>query len=78
MIQLIEQLEIVRCDQHRDSDFVEPLEQLHDLERQGRIQIACRLIGNDEVGAARDSARDADSLLLSRRQRQRRVRLTAQ
>src|SRR3970040_1186624 len=72
MIETIDELQVVGGDQQRDADVVEALEQSHDLERQLRIQVAGRLIRDDDVGAARHGARDADALLLPRRQSNRR------
>ena len=39
-----------------------------------RIEVAGRLVGDQHVGPRRDGARDADALLLARRQRDRRMR----
>ena len=61
----------------RDPDLVEAREQLHDLERQLGIEIAGRLVGDQHVGTRRHGARDADALLLARRERDRRMRLAA-
>src|SRR5690606_4303653 len=68
----------VRRDEERHADLVEALEQPHDLERQLGVEIAGRLVGDEDVRAARDGPRDADALLLAGRERDRRVALVAE
>ena len=55
-------------DQHRDADFVEALEDVHDLERQVRVEVAGRFVGDQQRRLADDRARDADALLFAGRQ----------
>ena len=69
--EMLEQIQIVARDQHRDADFVEAPEDVHDFERQLGIEVAGRLVRDQHRRLAHDGARDADALLLARRQLQR-------
>ena len=46
-----DQLAIVRGDEHRRAAGVDLAEQVHDLERQVRIEVAGRLVGQDDRGS---------------------------
>jgi len=50
---------------YRRSRFVESLEQLHNLFALIGVQIACRLIGENNLRACNDRSRYANQLLLS-------------
>ena len=69
--EMLEQIDVVARDQHRDADFVEAAEDLHHFQRQVRIEVAGRLVGDEDRRLAHDRARDADALLLAGRQLQR-------
>jgi hypothetical protein len=75
---VLEQVDVVARDQHRDADFVEAAEDLHHFERQIRVEVAGRLVGDEDRRLAHDGARDADALLLAGRQLQRRALLAPQ
>ncbi len=66
--QPIEQLQIVGRDKQRYTDFVESLEQFHDFERQFRVQIAGRLVGNHQWRSGYHRPGDTDALLFAGRQ----------
>jgi hypothetical protein len=53
-------------------DPVEPREQVHDVQRQVRVEVAGRLVGDQQRRPGRDGAGDADALLLARGQHDRR------
>ena len=74
----LDQVHVVRRDQHRDADFVEALEDVHDLDREVRVEVAGRLVGDQQRRLADDRARDADALLLAGRQLDRTVLLAAE
>ena len=67
----LDQVHIVRRDHHGHADVVEALEQLHDLEREIRIQVAGGLIGDQQRRLGDDRPRDADALLLAGRELER-------
>src|SRR5262245_10770344 len=73
-----DELEIVSGDQQRDADLVEASEQLHDLEGEIGVEVAGGLVRDDHLRPTGHRAGDADSLLLARRQSDRRVRLAAE
>src|SRR5271156_742639 len=66
------------CDDHGHADVVEALEELHDLEREVRIEVPRRLIGDQQRGLADDGAGDADALLLAGRKLERAAALLAE
>src|SRR5215510_15635886 len=58
----------VRDNQQRDAAFaVEPLEDLHDLDRSAAVERASRLVGQDDRRVIDQRPRDRDALLLSAR-----------
>ena len=63
-----DQLAVVRGDEHRRAARVDLAEQVHDLERQVGIEVAGRLVGEDELRIVDERARDRDALLLAARQ----------
>ena len=65
------QFAVVRGDEHRRAAGVDVAEQVHDLERQIRVEVARRLVGQDERRLVDERARDRDALLLAARQLQR-------
>src|SRR3984885_5626229 len=76
--QAIDEVQVVTGDHHRHADVVEALEELHDLEREVRIEITGGLIGDEQRRLADDGAGDADALLLAGRQLERQVALLAE
>src|SRR5262245_18692054 len=59
---------LVSDDQERDATFsVEPLEDLHDLDRSAAVERAGRLVGQDDRRMIDQRSRDCDALLLSAR-----------
>ena len=64
----LDQLAIVRRDEHRRAARVDVAKQVHDLERQIGIEIAGRLVGEDELRLVDERARNGDALLLAARQ----------
>ena len=52
---------------------VDLLEQVHDLARHQRIEVAGRLVGEQEARLAGERARDRDALLLAARELRRQV-----
>src|SRR6187401_3543341 len=74
----LEQVDVVRRDQHRHADRVEALEEVHDLEREVRVEVAGRLVGDQDRRLGDHRTRDADPLLLPRRELERKRALAAQ
>ncbi len=74
----LEQVDVVGRDQHRDADRVESLEQVHDLEREVGIEVAGRLVGDQDGRLRDDRARDADALLFPGGQLEREGALAAE
>ena len=72
LAELLDQVRIVRGDDHGDADFLEALEYAHDFDREAGIEIAGGLVGDQQLRLADDGARDADALLLADRQLERR------
>ena len=66
------QVRIVRGDDHGDADFLEPLENQHDLDGERRVQVAGGFVRDQQLRLADDRACDADALLFTHRQFQRR------
>src|SRR5688572_28037819 len=64
----VEQVNVVGRHQDRDADRIESLEQVHHLEREVRVEVACRLVGDEHRGLRDHRAGDADALLLSCRE----------
>src|SRR5262245_2433012 len=56
----LEQVDVVGRDQHRDADGVEALEQVHDLEGEVGIEVAGRLIGDQDRRLRDHGTGDAD------------------
>ena len=71
-------MQVVAGDHDGDADVVEAAEQPHDFERQIRIQVAGRLVGDQQRWLGDDGARDTDALLLARGQLQRQVLLVTE
>ncbi len=71
LVHALDQREIVTRHEHRGADLLELGEQPHDLGRQHRIEIAGRLVRDEDRRFRDDRARDADALLLAGRQRHR-------
>ena len=74
----IDEVHVVTRDDHRHADVVEALEELHDLEREVGIEIAGRLVGDEQRRLADDGAGDADALLLAGRELERAAALLAE
>lgn len=55
----------MRDDDHRRAELVDALEQAHDLQRAGGVQVARRLVGDDGAGIVDERARDGHALLLA-------------
>ena len=62
------QIAIVGRDQHGRAPRVHLAQQIHDVERQIRIEIARRLVGKNQHRVVHQRARDGDALLLAARQ----------
>src|SRR5690606_35625209 len=60
-----DQAVVMARDEDRDADLIEEPEQLHDLDRQRRVEVAGRLVGDQHRWLVHDRARDADALLLA-------------
>src|SRR5690606_9476877 len=69
VLQACDQAQIVAGDQHRGADLVELFEQVHDIARQLRIEVAGGLVGEQDGRPMHHRAGDADALLLATRQR---------
>src|ERR1700677_1653035 len=76
--QAIDGVQVVTGDHHRHNDVVEALEELHDLEREVRIEITSGLIGDEQRRLADDGAGDADALPLAGRKLEREIALLAE
>ena len=63
-----EQMEIVGGDDHRGAELVQRIEQMEQPVRHFRIDIAGRLVGDQQFGPADHGAGDGDALLLAARQ----------
>jgi hypothetical protein len=59
------ELAIVRGHEDRGSAGIDLAQQIHDLEREIRIQVASGLVGDDEHGIVHERARDRNALLLA-------------
>jgi hypothetical protein len=59
---------VVRRHQHRRAGGVDVPEEIHDLERQVRVEVARRLVGQDDLRLVDERAGDRDALLLTARQ----------
>jgi hypothetical protein len=55
----------VRHEDYRDALFIQPLEHPHDLERRVTIQVARRLLGQQQRRPVHQRSRDRYALLLS-------------
>src|SRR5262245_37922864 len=66
-----DQLAVVGGDEHGRAPRVDLAEQVHDLERQIGIEVAGRLVGEDDDGIVHERARDRDALLLAARELER-------
>ena len=55
-------------DQHRGAELVDPLEHPYQQHRDLVVDIACRFVGDQQIGPAHDRAGDRDPLLLAARQ----------
>ena len=62
------QFAVVRGDQHGGPAGVDLAQQVHDLEREIRIEIAGRLVGETQRRIVDERARDRDALLLAARE----------
>ena len=49
----LDQVHVVARDQHRHADFVEALEDVHDLDREVGIEVAGRFVRDQQGGLAR-------------------------
>src|SRR6188508_2860924 len=74
----LDKVHVVARDQHRHTDVIEALEQLHDLDRELGIEVAGRLVGDQERGLADHRAGNADPLLLTSRELDRAVVLATE
>ena len=60
---------LVRDEEHGDAALVvQPLEDAHDLDAGARVEVAGRLVGEDDRRLVDQRARDRDALLLAARQ----------
>jgi hypothetical protein len=59
---------IVRRDDDGGAELVDLLQDLDDLEGVDRVEVAGRLVGDDELGLIDDRAADGDALLLAARE----------
>jgi len=73
----IEERAIVRCEENRRAAFVDFFEETQDVDRELRIEIACRLIGEDQRGLTDDGSRNGNTLLFAAREHAGRVAATA-
>lgn len=73
----VEQRPIVRREQDRGAGLVDVFEQTEDIDGELWVEVACRLVREDERRLVHDRARDGHSLLLAARQDARRVRPAA-
>src|SRR5690242_8432767 len=64
----VDDLAVVRRHHHRGAARVDAQEQLHDLPRRCGVEVAGRLIRDDEPRRMHQRARDGDALLLAARQ----------
>ncbi len=55
----------MRREQHRRAGLMDFLEEPEDVDRELRIEVACRLVREEKRGLADDRARDGDALLLA-------------
>ena len=62
------QLAVVRGDDHRRATRVDLAEQIHDFERQIRIEVAGRLVGEHQLRVVDERASDRNPLLFAARQ----------
>src|SRR4051794_19318088 len=63
-----DELTIVRGDDYGRPARVDFPEEVHDLEREVRIEVARRLVGKDQLRVVHERPRDRDALLLAARQ----------
>jgi len=75
---MLDEVDVVRGDHHRHAHLIEALEEPHDFEGKLRIEIAGRLIGNQQLWSRHHRARNAHSLLFPRREFQGPVFLLAE
>ena len=61
-------MEIVGGDDHRGAELVQGIEQMEQPQRHFRIDVAGRLVGDEQLGPADHRAGDGDALLLAARQ----------
>ena len=72
LAELLDEMRIVRGDDHGHADFLESLEYAHDFDREPGVEIAGGLVGDQQLRLADDGTRDADALLFADRQLERR------
>lgn len=77
-VETTNQRQVVRGHQHRGPRSVEPAEQIHDVARQGGVEVAGRLVREQQLRLGHDGARDAHPLLLATRQGRRKGLLPMQ
>ena len=58
-------MHIMACDKNRDAGLCHGYQQSHDLQRQGRVEVASGLVGNQYIGARDQGAGDTDPLLFA-------------
>src|SRR5205823_12534937 len=66
--QKVDDLAVVRRHDHGGAARVDAQKELHDLPRRRRVEVPCRLVGDDESWSVHQRARNRDSLLLAARQ----------
>ena len=62
---LVDHLAVVGDDEHRGAGAVDPVEQLHDPDRGHRVEVAGRLVGEQQRRVVDEGAGDRDALLLA-------------
>jgi hypothetical protein len=62
---LVDHRRVVRCDEHSGAGAVDPVQQLHDPDRGLRVEVARRLVGQQQRGMVDECARNRDALLLA-------------
>ena len=62
------QVGVVGCHQHRDAELVDPEQELEDLPRDERVEVAGRLVGDDDPRVVDQRASDRGPLLLAARE----------
>src|SRR6185312_11923393 len=67
LTELADDMHVVRGNDDCDANILKSTEQPHDLQRKVRIEVAGRLVGDEQRRLADNGARYSDTLLLSNR-----------